>query len=140
MTSARTGGSEKEAALPDLDSVGVSLANYEESRVLCRATFLLPCHAALFRDHFPGQPLMPAIGLLYLCDWMIRRWRGGNVRIATLRRVRFTEPVRPDVRLEIELTWRGSQRLSMLARSESGEHGSGELCILAIPRQEAENS
>lgn len=124
--------------LPDLDSMGISLASYEESVPLCRAAFALPDKAAIFRGHFPGRPLLPAIGLLYLCDWMIRRWRGADVRIVALRRVKFTKPVQADVRLQIELTQLGPQRLGMVARSESAEHGSGELRISSALRREAE--
>lgn len=140
MTSARTGGSGDAETLPDLENVGVSLADYEESVAFCYATFLLPGHAAVFRDHFQGRPLLPAIGLLYLCDWMIRRWQGENSRVTHLRRVRFTEPVRPDLRLQIELTRIDSLRLSMVARSESAEHGSGELSISATPPKAAPHS
>ena len=126
--------------LPDLDSMGISLASYEESVPLCRAAFDLPDGTPIFRDHFPGRPLLPAIGLLYLCDWTIRRWLGTDVRITALRRVKFTNLVQPEVRLLIELTRVDSQRLGLVARSGSAEHCSGELDIHSASRREAELS
>jgi 3-hydroxymyristoyl/3-hydroxydecanoyl-(acyl carrier protein) dehydratase len=120
--------------------MGISLANYEESVPLCRADFDLPGAAPIFRDHFPGRPLLPAIGLLYLCDWTLRRWLGADVRIVALRRVKFTNPVQPEVRLQIELTQVDSQRLGLVARSGSVQHCSGELHIHSASRREAELS
>jgi hypothetical protein len=114
-------------SLVSLESMGVSLVNFEDNPAVCQAEFVLPEHAATFRDHFPGRPLLPAIGLISLCDWMIGRWLGDAVGLASLKRVRFTLPIVPEMRLEIQLTRRGGDRLRMVARSAAGEHTSGEL-------------
>lgn len=113
--------------LVSLDSMGVSFVKFEDNPAVCQAEFVLPEHAAIFRDHFPGRPLLPAIGLISLCDWMLGRWLGDAVGLAFLRRVKFTLPMVPEMRLEIHLTRRDVDRLRMVSRSAAGEHASGEL-------------
>jgi 3-hydroxymyristoyl/3-hydroxydecanoyl-(acyl carrier protein) dehydratase len=112
---------------PEADSMGISITGYESSPSGCHAEFDLPDHAAVFRDHFPDQPLMPAIGLLSLCEQLVKRWRGTDVQIVALRKIKFTRMITPGIELQLELTFLDSDRYAMVARSTQGEHASGEL-------------
>lgn len=51
-----------------------------------------------FSGHFPGHPIVPGIALLHLVAEVIRREEagGGRIAVASIRRVRFRQPVRPD--------------------------------------------
>lgn len=115
--------------LVELEKCGLALAEYRANDDSCAAVFDLPADAAVFRDHFPGRPLLPAIGLLALCDWMMRRWCGPDVRLSGLRKVKFTEPIKPPLRLQIELSRIDSSRVGMVVRSSDVEHATGEWCI-----------
>ena len=116
-----------------LENLGVSLVKFEENPAVCQAELFLPEHSAAFKDHFPGRPLLPAIGLISLCEWMIRRWLGDDARLVSLKRVKFTRPVIPGLRLQIQLSRRGADRLRMVAHSSAGDHSSGELGLHLEP-------
>ena len=117
------------SSLAELKNLGIVLVDYCEGAHSCSAAFDLPDHAAVFRDHFPGRPLLPAIGLLALCDWMMQRWCGPDVRLSGLRKVKFTEPIQPPTRLHIELTRLDRSRVGMVVRSRELEHSTGEWCL-----------
>ena len=62
------------------------MAAFEGGPANCHGELLLASDAAMFRDHFPGQPLLPAIGLIHLCEILIRHWLGDATRLQGLRR------------------------------------------------------
>lgn len=60
-----------------------------------------------FTGHFPGEPILPGIALIHAVYEAIERSeqeRGESVRISSLRRIRFTGPVRPGDKLLLSLT------------------------------------
>ncbi len=60
-----------------------------------------------FSGHFPGEPILPGIAILSMVSDAIRhceRDKGRKVRIASIRRVRFKLPVRPEESLKIVLS------------------------------------
>jgi 3-hydroxyacyl-[acyl-carrier-protein] dehydratase len=54
-----------------------------------------------FSGHFPGNPILPGIAQLALVFEAIKQGAADDLRISSVRRVRFKQIVKPDDRLEI---------------------------------------
>ncbi|HOC58415.1 MAG: hypothetical protein KBA28_11035 [Syntrophaceae bacterium] len=62
------------------------------------ASGFAPANSAWFSGHFPGEPILPGIALISAVYDTIRKCeqdRGEKVSMASLKRIRFTGPVRP---------------------------------------------
>jgi 3-hydroxymyristoyl/3-hydroxydecanoyl-(acyl carrier protein) dehydratase len=71
------------------------------------ATALAPGDSIWFTGHFPEEPILPGIAMVQAVFSAIRedaQARGETLRLLSLRRVRFTSPVRPGARLDIHVT------------------------------------
>lgn len=71
------------------------------------ASGYVPKDCIWFAGHFPGEPILPGIALISAIYEAIEksgRHRGGTVGLSTLKRIRFTGPVRPGDRLHLNLT------------------------------------
>jgi len=66
-----------------------------------------------FTGHFPGEPILPGIAILqavYSAILRDVRSMGEDGRLVSLKRVRFTFPVRPGEKLDIRLNKQISER------------------------------
>jgi 3-hydroxymyristoyl/3-hydroxydecanoyl-(acyl carrier protein) dehydratase len=71
----------------------------------------VPVDCAWFKGHFPGEPILPGIALVHLVYEAISamaRQRGESVEISSLKRIRFTGPVRPGDTLQLSLKHEGA--------------------------------
>lgn len=71
------------------------------------ARVCVPQDSIWFTGHFPGEPILPGIALVHMVYEAIERdaqGRGEAVRLSSLRRIRFTGPVRPGENLLLSLT------------------------------------
>ena len=71
------------------------------------ASGCVPEDCIWFTGHFPGEPILPGIALIHTVYEAIERSeqeRGDSVRISSLKRIRFTGPVRPGDKLLLRLT------------------------------------
>lgn len=62
------------------------------------ARIFVPEDCIWFTGHFPGEPILPGIALVhtvYEAVLMEAQDRGETVKISSLKRIRFTGPVRP---------------------------------------------
>ncbi len=63
--------------------------------------------SAWFEGHFPGEPILPGIALVHTVYSVIKqdvRARGEDLELFSLRRIRFTRPVRPGEALDVSLS------------------------------------
>lgn len=70
----------------------------------------VPVDCAWFSGHFPGEPILPGVALVHLVYEAISaraRQRGKSVSLASLKRVRFTGPVRPGDTLQLSFKGEG---------------------------------
>jgi len=84
-----------------LKEIKVSNHNYIEA--LADA----PADSPWFSGHFPGEPILPGIALIYMAEQAIFQdalAKGGQVFLQALKRVRFTRPVRPGETLSINIS------------------------------------
>ena len=57
-----------------------------------------------FSGHFPGEPILPGIALIHLVKQAITREemkKGNKLHLHSLKRIRFTQPVRPGDKLSV---------------------------------------
>jgi 3-hydroxyacyl-[acyl-carrier-protein] dehydratase len=67
----------------------------------------VPADSTWFLGHFPGEPILPGIALVYIVEQAIIRdtlKKGEPVQLRALKRVRFTQPVRPRETLSVSIT------------------------------------
>ena len=67
----------------------------------------VPTDSPWFVGHFPGEPILPGIALIHLAEQAIIRHtekRSEQVKLSALRRVRFTQPVRPGETLFLNIS------------------------------------
>jgi 3-hydroxymyristoyl/3-hydroxydecanoyl-(acyl carrier protein) dehydratase len=84
-----------------LKEIKVSNHNYIEA--LADA----PADSPWFSGHFPGEPILPGIALIYMAEQAIVQdalTKGEQVQLHALKRVRFTQPVRPGETLSLNIT------------------------------------
>jgi 3-hydroxymyristoyl/3-hydroxydecanoyl-(acyl carrier protein) dehydratase len=66
----------------------------------------VPTDSPWFVGHFPGEPILPGIALIHMAEQAIIRHtekRSEQVKLSALRRVRFTQPVRPGETLSLNI-------------------------------------
>ncbi len=67
----------------------------------------VPADSPWFVGHFPGEPILPGIALIHMAEQAIIRHiekRSEQVKLSALRRVRFTQPVRPGETLFLNIS------------------------------------
>ena len=83
-----------------LTEIKSSNSNYIEALAYASAD------SSWFTGHFPGEPILPGIALVYLAEQAIIRdalAKNEQVDLLSLKRVRFTQPVRPGETLAINI-------------------------------------
>ncbi|MBW2178650.1 MAG: hypothetical protein JRH03_17230 [Deltaproteobacteria bacterium] len=61
----------------------------------------MPPSSPWFDGHFPGEPVLPGLAQLGMVFDVIKKVAGGNLKIASVSRVRFKRIVRPDDLLKV---------------------------------------
>jgi len=77
----------------------------EQNRM--EAQVFVPTDSLWFSGHFPGEPILPGMALVHLVWQAIVRdagKRSEEIKLDTLKRVRFTQPVRPGDNLTVFIT------------------------------------
>ena len=67
----------------------------------------VPTDSLWFSGHFPGEPILPGIALIHIVWQAIVQdagKRSEEIRLDALKRVRFTQPVRPGENLSVFIT------------------------------------
>ena len=67
----------------------------------------VPADSPWFLGHFPGEPILPGIAIVYIVGQAIIQdtlKRGEQVQLKALKKVRFTQPVRPEETLLVSIT------------------------------------
>ena len=55
----------------------------------------VPADALWFQGHFPGDPMLPGVAQLHLVLEALKAHLGEDVRLSSLKRVRFKRIIRP---------------------------------------------
>lgn len=68
----------------------------------------VPFDSPWFSGHFPGEPILPGIALVHLVKQAISqeaKTKKEQLQFHSLRRVRFTQPVRPGDKLSVDVSF-----------------------------------
>ena len=57
-----------------------------------------------FRGHFPGEPILPGVAQIGMVIDAIRQARNQDLKVSSVRRVRFKQIIRPDNQLKVMAT------------------------------------
>ena len=71
------------------------------------ATVDVPENSKWFEGHFPGEPILPGIALVNMVYQAIKldaQIKEDEVALRSLKRIRFTGPVRPGEKLMVNMT------------------------------------
>jgi len=61
----------------------------------------VPSDSPWFDGHFPGKPILPGVAQIGMVFDAIRKARNQDLKLSSVRRVRFKRIIRPDDRLKI---------------------------------------
>ena len=67
----------------------------------------VPADSPWFSGHFPGEPILPGVALVYIAEQAIMKnalAKGEEVQLQALKRVKFIQPVRPGELLSVNIT------------------------------------
>jgi 3-hydroxyacyl-[acyl-carrier-protein] dehydratase len=67
----------------------------------------VPADSPWFSGHFPGEPILPGIALVHIVKQAITQEalkKGDKLELHALKRVRFTQPVRPGDTLSVNIS------------------------------------
>ena len=67
----------------------------------------VPTDSSWFLGHFPNEPILPGIAIIYMAQQAIVQdaaAKGEEIILEALKRVRFTQPVRPGESLKLNIT------------------------------------
>ena len=67
----------------------------------------VPTDSPWFVGHFPGEPILPGIALVHMVKQAILKHaeaRNERIKLDTLRKIRFVQPVRPGETLSINIS------------------------------------
>jgi 3-hydroxyacyl-[acyl-carrier-protein] dehydratase len=81
----------------------IKVSNYNYIEALAN----VPTDSLWFSGHFPGEPILPGIALVYIAQRAIIQdalAKGEQILLHALKRVRFTQPVRPGETLSLNIT------------------------------------
>jgi hypothetical protein len=84
--------------------------------------FTIPAESAYFDGHFPGFPLLPAVAQFELVIRLASRYLGTGLNVSRLKRIKFSNMVRPGNRLRLELRYNQErQEIGFTALNPGGD-------------------
>ena len=84
-----------------------------------------------FSGHFPGEPILPGVAQLAMALDAIKKLDRKNLRILSVKRVRFKQVIRPDDKLRISVAPHKKDALSYLFRvTVNGELASNGILMV----------
>lgn len=99
-------------------------------------TVAVPDDSPFFEGHFPGQPILPAIGQLAILAELVRRASGSTATLAGVDGLRLGRRVTPGDRVEVTLaTGAAGDTIAFRIRcnGEAVSRGTARLAPGAVP-------
>lgn len=109
----------KETNLHDIKDE--QIISKEEGKVVLE--FVIPASSDFFDGHFPEYKLLPAVAQFEVVTRFSRKYFGTQRCVPSIKRIKFSAPIRPDTKIHLELTYKAEKQSVTFNLSDANVEG-----------------
>ena len=109
----------KETNLHDIKDE--QIISKEEGKVVLE--FVIPASSDFFDGHFPEYKLLPAVAQFEVVTRFSRKYFGTQRWVPSIKRIKFSAPIRPDTKIHLELTYKAEKQIVTFNLSDANVEG-----------------
>ena len=109
----------KETNLHDIKDE--QIISKEEGKVVLE--FVIPASSDFFDGHFPEYKLLPAVAQFEAVTRFSRKYFGTQRWVPSIKRIKFSAPIRPDTKIHLELTYKAEKQSVTFNLSDADVEG-----------------
>ena len=109
----------KETNLHDIKDE--QIISKEEGKVVLE--FVIPASSDFFDGHFPEYKLLPAGAQFEAVTRISRKSFGTQRWVPSIKRIKFSAPIRPDTKIHLELTYKAEKQSVTFNLSDANVEG-----------------
>ena len=109
----------KETNLHDIKDE--QIISKEEVKVVLE--FVIPASSDFFDGHFPEYKLLPAVAQFEVVTRFSRKYFGTQRWVPSIKRIKFSAPIRPDTKIHLELTYKAVKQSVTFNLSDANVEG-----------------
>ena len=109
----------KETNLHDIKDE--QIISKEEGKVVLE--FVIPASSDFFDGHFPEYKLLPAVAQFEVVTRFSRKYFGTQRWVPSIKRIKFSAPIRPDTTIHLELTYKAEKQSVTFNLSDANVEG-----------------
>ena len=109
----------KETNLHDIKDE--QIISKEEGKVVLE--FVIPASSDFFDGHFPEYKLLPAVAQFEVVTRFSRKYFGTQRWDPSIKRIKFSAPIRPDTKIHLELTYKAEKQSVTFNLSDANVEG-----------------
>ena len=109
----------KETNLHDIKDE--QIISKEEGKVVLE--FVIPASSDFFDGHFPEYKLLPAVAQFEVVTRFSRKHLGTQRWVPSIKRIKFSAPIRPDTKIHLELTYKAEKQSVTFNLSDANVEG-----------------
>ena len=109
----------KEVNLHDIKDE--QIISKEEGKVVLE--FVIPASSDFFDGHFPEYKLLPAVAQFEVVTRFSRKYFGTQRWVPSIKRIKFSAPIRPDTKIHLELTYKTEKQSVTFNLSDANVEG-----------------
>ena len=109
----------KETNLHDIKDE--QIISKEEGKVVLE--FVIPASSDFFDGHFPEYKLLPAVAQFEVVTRFSRKYFSTQRWVPSIKRIKFSAPIRPDTRIHLELTYKAEKQSVTFNLSDANVEG-----------------
>ena len=109
----------KETNLHDIKDE--QIISKEEGKVVLE--FVIPASSDFFDGHFPEYKLLPAVAQFEVVTRFSRKYFGTQRWVPSIKRIKFSAPIRPDTKIHLELTYKAEKQSVTFNLSDANLEG-----------------
>lgn len=109
----------KEVNLHDIKDE--QIISKEEGKVVLE--FVIPASSDFFDGHFPEYKLLPAVAQFEVVTRFSRKYFGTQRWVPSIKRIKFSAPIRPDTNIHLELTYKAEKQSVTFNLSDANVEG-----------------
>lgn len=84
------------------DIINEQIISKEDDKIVLE--FVIPVTSDFFDGHFPEYKLLPAVAQFEVVTRFSRKYFGTQRYVPSIKRIKFSAPIRPDTKIHLELT------------------------------------